>query len=244
VKVIESGTKTYLTNYVVCLKWGDKYSPEYVNKLNRMVERNLTLPYEFVCFTDDSTGIDKDVRIESLPPILVKGWWFKPYFFNPELILKGTILFLDLDLVVFENIDCLFTYKPKEFLIIRDFNRKFIKNYDRFNSSVFRLEVGSHSHVYTNFVSNPNSVMGRFRGDQDWLYYSIKNNYNYWPDEWIQSYKWEMRSKSDLTRLSSGKLNFKARGEPIVNKNTKIAVFHGDPNPHECKDHWCERHWR
>ena len=40
-------------NYVVCLKWGNKYSAEYVNKLYSMVKRNLTIDYEFVCFTEN-----------------------------------------------------------------------------------------------------------------------------------------------------------------------------------------------
>ena len=43
-------------NYVVCLKHGSKYSSEYVNKLYNMCKRHLTVPYEFVCFTDDLRG--------------------------------------------------------------------------------------------------------------------------------------------------------------------------------------------
>ena len=208
-----------------------------------MVERNLTLPYEFVCFTENSKDIDKNIRIENLPVLPVTGWWYKPLFFNPNLALKGNILFLDLDLIIFKNIDVLFTHKPNQFLISRDFNRKFIKNYDRFNSSVFRLSTGMHPKVYTDFIANTDAVTKKFRGDQDWMYHAIPNNYSLWPDDWIQSYKWEMRNRSDLTRFSNGKLNFKTVAEPTALADTKIAVFHGDPNPHDCKDPWCETHW-
>ena len=137
--------------YVVCLKYGNKYSAEYVNKLYNMVKRNLTLDHEFVCFTEDATGIDPAIRIEPIPLISgVTGWWYKPMFFNPRLPLRGTLLFFDLDVVIFKNIDYLFTYKPGEFCIIRDFNRFVIKNYDKFNSSIFRLETtqNMHSNVY------------------------------------------------------------------------------------------------
>lgn len=208
-----------------------------------MVERNLSLPYKFVCFTENKQGLDKDIQIENLPLLPTTGWWFKTYFFSPEFPLNGTILFLDLDLIIFKNIDCLFTYKPKEFVILRDFNRKFIRGYNKFNSSVFRLETGMHSQVYTDFARDPKSHAIRYRGDQDWIYHKITNNYNFWPDDWIQSYKWEMRDRSELVRGADGKFNFKYTKEPQILKDTKIAVFHGDPNPHNCKDPWCETHW-
>ena len=35
-----------------CVCYGDKYSPEYVQKLYNMVERNTTIDYKFYCFTD------------------------------------------------------------------------------------------------------------------------------------------------------------------------------------------------
>ena len=42
---------------VACMKWGDKYGPEYVNRLYNMVERNTTLPFKFICFTDNADGL-------------------------------------------------------------------------------------------------------------------------------------------------------------------------------------------
>lgn len=56
---------------VVCMKWGTKYPALYVNNLASMVKRNLTLPYRFVCFTDDPTGLDNDIETFPLPVINV-----------------------------------------------------------------------------------------------------------------------------------------------------------------------------
>ncbi len=232
-------------NYVVCLKYGNKYSAEYVNTLHSMVKRNLTVPYEFVCYTEDSAGINPDITVKTLTlKSGIHGWWYKPMFFNPDLELKGTILFLDLDLIIFKNIDYLFDYKPGEFCIIRDFNRWIVPDYAKFNSSVFRLETGQHSHVYTNFIDNPKSVLTRFHGDQDWIYHSVKTDYNYWPDEWIQSYKWEMRGKPQMNRDPQGRRNFIVPGEPLIKPKTSIAVFHGEPNPGDCVDPWCKENWK
>lgn len=229
---------------VVCLKYGNKYGPEYVNKLYSMVSRNLTLEHEFICFTENTSGINKDIKTQPLPSDLgLTGWWFKPLFFNPELIPDSSILYLDLDLIIFRNIDNLFAYKPEKFCIIRDFNRYVIKNYSKFNSSVFRLESGQQSQVYYEFMKNSQSISRRFAGDQDWIRHAVKTNYEYWPDEWIQSYKWEMRNKPRMTKDSSGRRNWHEPGEPVIKPETSIAVFHGDPNPSTCIDPWCKKHW-
>lgn len=232
-------------NYVVCLKFGTKYSARYVNTLYTMVERNLTMPHKFICYTEDPTGVDKHIETRPLPAMRnVSGWWFKPMFFDPSLGLDGTILFLDLDIIIFKNINHLFEYRPGTFLIIRDFNRYLLKQHKKFNSSVFRLQAGQHSHVYQEFKQRPQQVMSRFMGDQDWLYHKIKDNFDYWPDEWIQSYKWEMRRRAPLDKAPKGERDFVSQGDPNILNDTAIAVFHGDPCPHYCKDDWVKEHWK
>jgi hypothetical protein len=231
-------------NYVVCLKYGNKYSAEYVNKLYYGVKRNLTVPFEFVCFTEDTTDIDPNITIRNIPiSPQITGWWYKPMFFNPNLGINGTLLFLDLDMIIFDNIDKLFTHKPGEFLIIRDFNRCAIKSYTKFNSSVFRINTGQHSQVYDNFIRNPSLVIRQYHGDQDWIRASIKIDFDYWPDEWIQSYKWEMRGKPPMVKDKNGKRNFEKIGEPVIKNETSVAVFHGDPNPKDCNDQWVIDNW-
>ena len=227
---------------MVCLKWGTKYSAEYVNKLYNMVKRNLTINYEFVCFTEDKKGIDPTIRVEPLPSLSVSGWWYKPWFLSNELSIKGTLLFLDLDVVVFNNIDYLFTYKPeKNFCIIRDFNRHVRTQWDRMNSSVFRTHIGSQQQIYEQFKLSTPATIRRFQGDQDFMYKHIKD-FSFWPDDWIQSYKWEMRSKKDLG-IVNGKRNFIKHGFPTVKETTSIAVFHGDPNTSICQDTWVKERW-
>lgn len=209
-----------------------------------MTCKHLTLDFEFVCFTDDTTGIAQEIRTESLPIIPVEGWWFKPIFFDPNLCLNGTILFLDLDLIIFENIDKLFEFNPGKFCIIQDFNRASIKNIDRFNSSVFRLETGQNQEVFTKFVDSNFDATKRFLGDQEWIRHCVGNQFVYWPTKWIQSYKWEMRGRPSLDDAPNGQKDFKINGDPHIQKETAIAVFHGNPNPHVCKDQWVIDNWQ
>lgn len=228
--------------YVTCLKWGNKYSSEYVNRLYSMTQRHLTVEHEFICFTENTHGINKNIRTEPLPNLAVTGWWYKVWFLSNELPITGTLLFLDLDLIVFRNIDNLFLYKPeKNFCIIRDFNRHIRSSWDRMNSSVFRTKIGHHNSQYQSFKSNLQHYTRNMQGDQDWMFKNIKD-FAFWPDEWIQSYKWEMRNKHELG-IVNGKRNFRTPGIPKILDNTSIAVFHGDPNIHECVDRWPIENW-
>jgi hypothetical protein len=230
-----------LTNYVVCLKWGTKYSAEYVNKLNRMVGRNLTLPYEFVCFTDDVKGIDPNIRCEALPNLPIEGWWYKLWFLSSDFPLDGTILFFDLDLIIFKNIDHLLNFKSDNFCVIRDFNRSINSSWNRINSSVFRYQSKKYSNVFDTFMNDYRGNVKKYHGDQDFIFKHLTET-TCWPDEWIQSYKWEMRDRRDLVKVL-GKRNFKNVRNPTIKHNTSIAVFHGEPNIHECVDPWVIQHW-
>ena len=98
---------------VVCVKWGDKYSASYVNKLARAVRRSLRAGAvsAFVCFTDDAWGLDETVEPRPLPRHPEwQGWWFKAHIFSREAKLTGRLLFLDLDTVVVGSLEPLRAY--------------------------------------------------------------------------------------------------------------------------------------
>jgi hypothetical protein len=235
-----------MDRWIVCLKHGRKYTSDYVNTLYNMAKRHSTVEFKFACFTEDASGIHPDIHIFPLPDTQgVKGWWYKPYFFNPELPVTGTILYFDLDVIIFRNIDYLWTYEPESFCIIRDFNRCSVPSWNRMNSSIFRINTGQHSHVWKDFVKDPSVGIKRMHGDQDWIFFKTKDkSYKFWPDEWIQSYKWEMRKKPAMARDKQGVRNFMTAGEPEILPTTSVAVFHGDPNPHNCIDPWCKENWK
>jgi hypothetical protein len=95
--------------------------------------------------------------------------------------------------------------------------------------------------VFDTFINDYRSHTRRFHGDQDFIFKYLQN-ITLWPDEWIQSYKWEMRSRSDLIK-SNGKRNFKNVADPVVKRETSVAVFHGEPDIHECADPWVMKNW-
>ncbi len=221
---------------VVCLYWGDKYDTNYVQVLYNMVERNLTVPHKFICFTDH-TKIHKmvkgDIEFRSMPHHNYQGWWNKLTLLSPEAKLEGDNLYFDLDVVILDNIDCFATYEPDTFFIgMNDFN----KATKMFNSSIMRFNNKAMTpnvwHPYLDDKTN----MDRNQGDQNVISLFIKKtpHWKAYPDEWTFSYKWFSR---EHPRFSKDRWTFEKQ------PNAKVAVFHGKPNPHESEQDWVKKAW-
>ena len=240
---IQLQTPSNNSRSIVCLKWGEKYSAQYVNVLYSMCRRHSTIPFDFVCLTENPSDLLPEIIIKPLPNLKLQGWWYKPFVFNEELNLRGDILFLDLDLVIFENIDKLWTYNPEGFTIIRDFTRHMSPPWKKFNSSVFRFNAKNNYWIWEHFLKHYKEIIPKNHGDQDFLYTILKDKARYWPDSWIRSYKWEMRDKNDLS-IINGKRNFAEDKPPKIEPDSCIAVFHGDPNPADCQDRWVIENWK
>ena len=90
-----------MLNVVCVLREGGKvgYTAEWVDKLQRGVQRNLTIPHRFVCLSDCPVNCE---RIELVSGDY--GFWSKMQLFQPGL-LTGPTLYIDLDTVICGNID-------------------------------------------------------------------------------------------------------------------------------------------
>lgn len=193
---------------VLCMKWGDAYGPEYVNRLKNGVARNLSYSFRFICFTDDAKGIDPGIEVLplpglGLPPAHKDLRWHKLALLGKNLDgLSGTALFLDLDLVIVDRLEPFFDH-PGKFLIIRDMDlfrakplRKLTPMRDRFlrmvgNSSVFRMEMGAHSDILDEFVRDPVAAQSKFRISQQFMSHELQKRglLDFWPKKWCVSFK-------------------------------------------------------
>jgi len=227
---------------IVCMKWGSMYGPEYVNRLHAGVARHLRLPYRFVCFTDDGAGLHADVEAMPLPDLgLPAGQrdlrWRKLAVFGKELGgLKGSTLFLDLDVVIVDELDSFFQH-PGRFLIIRDDDlfrakplRKLNPARDRFlrsvgNSSVFRYEIGAHSHILDAYLADPLAATRRYQISQRFqsAQLAAHGELAYWPRGWCVSFKNDCVPRHVASYLRDSHLPAGA----------KIVVFAGTPKMSE-----------
>jgi hypothetical protein len=221
--------------HVVCLKWGHKYSPDYVNKLFGMVSRNLSLPFKFYCLTEDSSGIVPDVTILPLPELGLRGWWYKLYLFNNDFYgLSGTMLFLDLDVVITGSLDDLVTYEPDAFCIAPD------RVPSRYNSSIMRFRIGTLGFIWDNFIFQKDAVMACLHGDQDWIQRLILTAKTY-PYPWVVSYKYQCNARTKHSGGIVGRLlrshgMFLPRKQALYPHGARVVLFHGKPDPEDVAD--------
>ena len=89
---------------VCCVKEGDKFDSDYVNTLYLMAKRCLTIPFDFICLTENPRNLFKQIKVVNLEDKSIKGWWNKCLLFKPGL-LSGSCLYLDLDMIILKNID-------------------------------------------------------------------------------------------------------------------------------------------
>ena len=217
---------------VICIKWGTKFGADYVNRLHRMVEKNLTIPHRFVCLTDNSEGFDEGIEVRPLPELNDEGIpdraWKKLGLFTDKLAdLEGEALFLDLDLVIRDSLDCFFE-QPGEFYIIKDWD---FPNDIIGNSSVFKFQVNKHPDIIENFYKEGKDIRKRYKNEQAFLSYQMHNKgiLKYWDKSWCVSFK--------RNCLHSFPINFfKEAEEP---ETAKIVVFHGRPNPEQARKGFC-----
>lgn len=228
---------------VICLKHGIKYNSVYVNNLYNMIQRHLTVPHRFVCFTDDPTGIANGIEIRMLPSAPIQGWWWKPYVFKADHFPEGDInLFFDLDMVIVNNIDHLVNFMPSKFVGLQDVGRVFRPGYKKLGSAVLRWPAGQFSDIWTKLESNF-SVVRKYHGDQDWIWALHQSNIQFFPEAWIRSYKWEIRNRAELKGMGKSAV-FAEIKNPAIPKDTCVLAFHGAPAVHDVKDPVIVENWR
>lgn len=138
---------------VCCIKFGEYYTAEYVNILCAGVQKHLKASHEFVCFTDDPTGINSSVDCRARPDF--GTWWNKYWCFRVH---GGPVLYLDLDVCVTGPLDRIATYCPG---IVEDWLVT-----DQYNGSVISWEDGQLKPL---LYSYNEGIKDRYRGFQYWM---------------------------------------------------------------------------
>lgn len=202
-----------MTVTVACVYWGNKFSKDYVYNLKAMVERNTTVPFKFVCYSDKGIpGIETRILRPGY-----EGWWNKLQMFDPANKVSDRVVYFDLDTIITSNIDWLLEDKSW-FMGIEDVgavnaHQPHLKNV--LQTGVMAWDFEPNSHIWNTFVLSYDRVVDSYRGDGEYLS-SIINPYHRtllqhkYPGK-LKSYKYDVYPNRPKEEIS-------------------IVCFHGRPS--------------
>ncbi|MBP1883879.1 glycosyl transferase [Sinorhizobium mexicanum] len=183
---------------VICINWGTKYGPPFINRLYAMVARNITPPFTFTCFTDNRSGLRPEILCEDLPPLDVamptntKGIWPKARLWGPKLgNLTGPVLFLDLDLVIVGSLDSFFEFGgPDDVVLARNQTTPF----ERLGqTSLFRFPVGKLVPLQEKFRADPQGVADEYSFEQRFVTRNAPGGVKLFPRRWVLHFRQDCR---------------------------------------------------
>jgi len=152
-----------------------------------MVRRWSTSPYEFVCLSNHEFVIDGVTVLPLLHDW--QGWWSKIEIFRADLPFKyDRVLYLDLDLVILQEIDFFVMNGHGNRMMISPAQTKDKGNprmSHGYNSSVMSFNTGTMSEIYDAFKEAPEYFMANYRSDQDYLK-RFWSDFTKYPPEWIR----------------------------------------------------------
>lgn len=179
---------------IICLKWGERYSAEWVNRLYTMVERNCKSDFQFYCCTEDPNGIRSEVNIIPLQihKYNIDKWWWKLWFFSEEFPLKEKCLYFDLDTVIQNDISEIVNYEVDKPHFLKgylwgnpDFAKPDMANI--VNSSIMLWDPGTGVEFWDKFIFNYLHYGDIYRTDDNYIEKEHPKKFRTLPAHWTYS---------------------------------------------------------
>lgn len=217
------------------------FGARQVNVTYSMLDRRYRKPFEMVCFTDDSEGIDGAIRVLPLPA--EHGDLRSPHgpgnpscyrrlkLFSREMaeVIGPRFVNIDLDMVITADVTETFD-RPEPFVIWASGGQR-----TPYNGGLYMMTAGAHPEVWETFDPkvSPQKAMGKgfFGSDQAWIMYCLYPRAATWTSvHGIYSYRTQIKPNGN--RLPA---------------NAKIVSCHGRHDPwHEDMQEilWVRENWR
>jgi hypothetical protein len=204
-------------NYV-CVWTGNKYPADYVRILFAGLKRKTRVD-NFYCITDNQVDFDKQIQVIKLQQS-DDTWWNKLQIFNKNQPLPTRLMYLDIDIVILQDLEPMWNLPYDRMLSIQDFHPRDAYRTQWMNSSVMLFDRDKCNFIWEEYIRNSSNWQKRFHGDQNYITHILEDKFERWPHNWCQSWKWDIDNPH--------------RG---LDSNCKIAVMHGRPKPHELLNH-------
>lgn len=215
---------------ILCLKYGTAYPAVYVNVLYNACRKAMAGPFRFVCLTDDPNGLVEGVEALPIPDVGLTpqewfrgGVWPKLGIYDRALHgLSGRCLFIDLDMVVVNDLDAFFEV-PGRYNGIDGGAAWGRKNnaVPELCSALVSFDVGGLGDIADKFRKDKTRIMASFRTEQAYTEAELGDEIGFWPEGWVISFKRSLRRPIGLDLFMDPK-------EPV---GAKALAFHGKPRP-------------
>jgi hypothetical protein len=240
-------------NTILCVKWGDKYGRNYVEKLKEQVETNCSIPVNFYCLTDNPTE-SYDVQLpthwdEYYNPDTNRFWAYRKFYMfnmskNFPAVIGRKFLFLDLDVLIHQDLKYFFDLPMNKPWIVRGWWNNIEncrKNFGQIkstplNSSVILWNVGQMRKIYNHINENKEVIF--------FTYPTIDNYLNhFWYDIWEENEGFlQGFPEGDVYSWYKGNIFDKDMKRKILRLDHKICLFNNstadDDDVNEIKELW------
>lgn len=198
-------------NCIICLKIGSLYSADYVNNLYHAI-RKFTND-DFICFTDDSSGIESGVICYDMFPKQCDNWkhlWCKIMMYGRDEIKKyRKKIFFDLDLVIQGDINPILNHEC-DWALIKSVWKGVKFRIDNPREPIFNSSVMvwlDNTWIYEKWNRSWKEVVKNYNGNDKWywneniiptylpkVFYSYREGskpMHYWNNNWIPYMKYQ-----------------------------------------------------
>lgn len=163
-------------NIITLFKENPEWKPSYVYNLHKSLEKNLTIPFNFICLTDSNKlEIINTIKLDPLP-IAIPGYWYKIQLFKQTF--TNPCLFFDLDTIIKGNFDSMISdLNGQTFsMILSPFRSKA-------HSSCIMWWQGDHRYLWEYFKKDPIACEEKYKKNKSFTSYGdqkfISDNTNH-----------------------------------------------------------------
>ena len=209
-----------MVKFAVVLKTGGDYDSSYVERVERMAKKNLSVAHEFVCLSD-VPGVPGYQPLYNCWP----GWWSVIELFR----LTGPVIVTGLDTLIVKNIDRLGELAltcPEDVFYMSRPQPKAARRGEKWCSGIMI-----------------------WNGDWSWLYHKFDYETHSKKYKLEQRYTAHMLSLKRRVKIRAvqdyfdGYTSYKNDCKRGLPAGAKVVLFHGKPRPHECKAKWVKKIW-
>ena len=205
---------------IICLKWGNKFSYEHVNRLYRMVCKNFHSDFNFICHTENANGIDRNVIIQPLPDYDLENWWWKLTLFQYPT--KIPTLFLDLDVVIQNDITHMKDYAVEDMLyLIKAYWKPYaVEALDTNLNSSIMIWNGDCTDIWKKFYKDSDYYMLKYNGIDSYLDHDQSDKLLYLPKGEVYSRLYGI-DENNYFKAGYDEVNY------FYEPNFNICIFNG-----------------